>query len=241
MLDTILIIDENAEQCDIAKEIITDRLKYNTLTAFNHQEIMDLVLPFNSVVNLVLIDMRVSGLDILQIIRAIKLDRPEIPIIVLTEYGDCKRAIEAIEAGANDFLSKPFVAERLNLSMASALRIYHLCNMVQKLEKQISAKDAISDSDNVLPLPQGISPVGNDGKLKKLRALEEDAIRFALNIYGGSMSKAARSLGIGRSTLYRKVSEIERHQKKGNYNNSNLQIGHAMPAPFNKRRIETIR
>ena len=61
------------------------------------------------------------------------------------------------------------------------------------------------------------SPMGKDGKVKKLRALEEDAIRFALNICGGSMSKAARSLGIGRSTLYRKVSEFERHQKTPSY------------------------
>ncbi len=50
-----------------------------------------------------------------------------------------------------------------------------------------------------------------------MRVLEEDAIRFALNACGGSMSKAARSLGIGRSTLYRKVSELERHNNKPNH------------------------
>jgi DNA-binding NtrC family response regulator len=48
----------------------------------------------------------------------------------------------------------------------------------------------------------------NVGVLKPLRSIEEEAIRYALQHCGGSMTRAARSLGIGRSTLYRKVSEM---------------------------------
>lgn len=47
------------------------------------------------------------------------------------------------------------------------------------------------------------------GQIKKLRSIEEDAIRLALKHSGGCMTKAARNLGIGRSTLYRKIDEIE--------------------------------
>ncbi len=46
------------------------------------------------------------------------------------------------------------------------------------------------------------------GRLKPLKSVEEQAIRFALQHAGGCMTRAAKNLGIGRSTLYRKVSEM---------------------------------
>jgi DNA-binding NtrC family response regulator len=47
------------------------------------------------------------------------------------------------------------------------------------------------------------------GKMKTLRSVQEEAIRFALQHAGGCMTRAARNLGIGRSTLYRKVSQLD--------------------------------
>ncbi len=54
---------------------------------------------------------------------------------------------------------------------------------------------------NVLPL------LDDGGDVRRLEALEADAIRFALGHYRGQMSAMARKLGIGRSTLYRKMKE----------------------------------
>lgn len=60
------------------------------------------------------------------------------------------------------------------------------------------------------------SMVDTQGKIKKLRSIEEEAIRFALKHYGGSMTKAAASLGIGRSTLYRRMMEHKDHMPRAN-------------------------
>jgi DNA-binding NtrC family response regulator len=49
--------------------------------------------------------------------------------------------------------------------------------------------------------------VGSDGEVTPLEAVERELIAFALRRYGGRMSKVARALGIGRSTLYRKLRE----------------------------------
>ncbi|NBO19083.1 MAG: sigma-54-dependent Fis family transcriptional regulator [Proteobacteria bacterium] len=49
------------------------------------------------------------------------------------------------------------------------------------------------------------SCVDRQGRVKKLKSIEEEVIHFALKSSGGCMTKAARSLGIGRSTLYRRV------------------------------------
>lgn len=50
--------------------------------------------------------------------------------------------------------------------------------------------------------------VGHDGEVRPLAEVEADVIRYALDLYKGQMSRVARRLGIGRSTLYRKVRKI---------------------------------
>lgn len=52
-----------------------------------------------------------------------------------------------------------------------------------------------------------ISSVDDNGNVRKLADIEEELIRFALRFYRGQMSQVARKLGIGRSTLYRKLKD----------------------------------
>ncbi len=47
------------------------------------------------------------------------------------------------------------------------------------------------------------------GEVRRLRDLEADMINFALNFYEGRISEVARKLGIGRSTLYRKLHDLD--------------------------------
>ena len=47
--------------------------------------------------------------------------------------------------------------------------------------------------------------VGTDGHVRSLGEIESETIRFAISRYGGNLSEAARRLGIGRSTLYRRL------------------------------------
>jgi DNA-binding NtrC family response regulator len=49
--------------------------------------------------------------------------------------------------------------------------------------------------------------LGRDGGVRTIAAVEEELIRFALRYYRGQMSEVARRLGIGRSTLYRKLKD----------------------------------
>jgi DNA-binding NtrC family response regulator len=52
-----------------------------------------------------------------------------------------------------------------------------------------------------------IAGLGKDGGVRTIAAVEEELIRFALRFYRGQMSEVARRLGIGRSTLYRKLKD----------------------------------
>jgi DNA-binding NtrC family response regulator len=54
----------------------------------------------------------------------------------------------------------------------------------------------------------GITLFESDGNLRPLDAIEADVIRLAIGHYRGRMTEVARRLGIGRSTLYRKLGEL---------------------------------
>jgi DNA-binding NtrC family response regulator len=54
----------------------------------------------------------------------------------------------------------------------------------------------------------GIMLYTPDGNLRPLEEIEADVIRLAIGHYRGRMTEVARRLGIGRSTLYRKLSDL---------------------------------
>jgi DNA-binding NtrC family response regulator len=58
-----------------------------------------------------------------------------------------------------------------------------------------------------LPSDAPVRILDERGHLRKLEDIERDLIQLAIEIYSGHMSEVARRLGIGRSTLYRKVRE----------------------------------
>lgn len=64
--------------------------------------------------------------------------------------------------------------------------------------------DAAAPIEGIGPGPT-ISFYTPDGHVRALRDIEADVILFAVGAYGGSLSETARRLGVGRSTLYRKL------------------------------------
>jgi DNA-binding NtrC family response regulator len=54
----------------------------------------------------------------------------------------------------------------------------------------------------------GVTLYAADGNLRPLEDIEADVIRLAIGHYRGRMTEVARRLGIGRSTLYRKLTEL---------------------------------
>jgi DNA-binding NtrC family response regulator len=67
--------------------------------------------------------------------------------------------------------------------------------------------DAGATAHDPRPANSPVAVVGTNGQVRTLAEIEADMIRFAIAHYGGQMSEVARRLGIGRSTLYRKLKE----------------------------------
>lgn len=73
---------------------------------------------------------------------------------------------------------------------------------MQEFAHEIQATDRPGHDDR-----PGIMILDQDGDVRTLDEIEADLIHLALSIYGGCVAQAARGLGIGRSTLYRKLGD----------------------------------
>jgi DNA-binding NtrC family response regulator len=80
-------------------------------TAVNGEEALDRI--GRSVYDLVLLDLRLPGMDGLATLQEIRNRNEELPVIVLTAHGTVESAVEAMRGGAVNYLQKPFAPQEL--------------------------------------------------------------------------------------------------------------------------------
>lgn len=90
---------------------------------------------------LVILDMRLPGMNGLEILREIKKINKLLPVIMLTAYGEIKTAVEAMKAGAHDFITKPFDNEAIIITIRKTLELKYLNQEVNLLRKKIDSSN----------------------------------------------------------------------------------------------------
>ena len=101
-------------------------------------------------VDLMLLDLGMPDMDGLEVLRRLRESGARLPVIVLTADGSITRAVEAMRAGATDFLVKPAGPERLDVSIRNALALSELSTEVRRLvraeENRLAFDDLIAAS-----------------------------------------------------------------------------------------------
>ena len=112
-MSTILIIDDD-DQLRISFERLLTEEGYAVCTAPSGE--MGLRAFEEEPLDLVILDMRLPGMNGLEVFKAIHAQEPKLPVIIMTAYGTTDTAIEATKLGAFDYILKPFdIPEMLNV------------------------------------------------------------------------------------------------------------------------------
>lgn len=90
--------------------------------------------------DLVITDMKMSGMDGLMVLKSVKELSPETLVIIITAFGTVDVAVEAMKSGAFDYITKPFNREALKLTVAKALRFSGLTEENRRLKSELSDK-----------------------------------------------------------------------------------------------------
>lgn len=105
MKHTILVVDDEKEICDLFQDILTQE-GYKVLTATNGMEAISL--GEQNRFNLAILDIKMPGMDGIEVFQKLKKTKGDMEVIILTGYGTLKTAKEAMRLGAYDYLTKPF-------------------------------------------------------------------------------------------------------------------------------------
>ena len=89
---------------------------------------------------LVITDMKMPGMDGMQVLKAIKDRSPETLVIMITAFGTVDIAVEAMKAGAYDYITKPFNRDELRLTVAKALQFNGLALENKRLKGELAAR-----------------------------------------------------------------------------------------------------
>ena len=115
-----LIIDDEPDIRELL-EMTLGRMKINTMPAANVADAQALL--ETNAFDLCLTDMRLPDGDGIELVKHIQIHCPELPVAVITAHGNMELAVDALKAGAFDFVSKPVDLQNLRKLVTSALKL----------------------------------------------------------------------------------------------------------------------
>ena len=228
MSSSLLIVEDDSEEARRLEQALT-RMGYRCTVAPDGDTALARLAAERF--DAVLLDLVLPGLDGMGVLSALAAAGDETPVVVQVTSAGLDAAGGAIRAGARDFVVKPAGALRLEVALTNAIALGRASSGSRP---PVRPAIAVPAPDNVIAFPFHAAParaaspvdaaIGNtfarldeSGHARRLDQIEAEAIRFACHLYGGRMAEVARRLGIGRSTLYRKLAELDGTEVETNH------------------------
>jgi len=177
----ILVVDDEENMRESLKDILVED-NYDVEVSESGANALDKVQKLD--VSVVITDARMPEMDGFELLRAIKKDWPELPVIMITAYATPKLAVEAMKQGAADYVSKPFDPDEILLTIKKILKHESIVKENIQLKDQLKQKfdiaNIIGDSqeirkvldiiEKVAPAPSNVLIQGESGTGKELAA-----------------------------------------------------------------------
>lgn len=131
---TILIVDDDPKICFAFQKTFQSQ-KYETITAAGGEEAIRMLGERNP--SLIFMDIMMPDADGLEILKKIKNSKPDIPVVMITGFGTMQTAIQAMQSGAYDYLTKPLDIEKVRLTAQRALELLKMRQQLTELQRQL--------------------------------------------------------------------------------------------------------
>ncbi len=158
-MSDILVVDDEADIRDLISDILGDE-GFSTRTA--HDADSALAEINSRAPALLILDIWLQGsrMDGIEILRAVKRDNPDLPVVIISGHGNIEIAVAAIKQGAYDFIEKPFNIDQLMVVVQRALEASELRRENANLRaKELAAANIIGASAAISGLRQALDRV----------------------------------------------------------------------------------
>ena len=145
-MSDILIVDDERDIRELISEILRDE-GFATRLAANSDECMAEINASEPALMVLDIWLKDSAMDGIDILKTVKRDNPDIPIIIISGHGNIEIAVAAIKQGAYDFIEKPFNIDQLTVVIARAMETSRLRRENSTLKRRdLTTHDMIGNS-----------------------------------------------------------------------------------------------
>ena len=171
----ILVVDDHEDNIEVLRARLEAR-GYEVEGATNGQAALDTVVKFCP--DLILLDVMMPDMDGLEVVRRLKANKslPFIPVIMQTALDSTERMVAGLEAGADDYVTKPINFAELEARVRSLLRIKKLQQELGDREKELSQ---MNDRLLHISMTDGLTGVDNRRALEqRLHEMFEHSLRL---------------------------------------------------------------
>ena len=172
MIQSILSVDDEPHMLKLLERIITEKTTYRITTTSNSLELPALL--EQNTYDLILADLKMPGMDGLDIMRFVKEQNRFEEVIMITAFGSLETAIEALSLGVFDYITKPFKKEQLLYTINRAMRW-------QKMKREASHFNKIFNTE---PFQEAQT------------AFEQEYVRYLFERYAGDEKEMADRSGL---------------------------------------------
>lgn len=134
MNQRILIVEDEAPMCELLKSFFSDR-GYRVETVQNGEEAVARLEDQNYA--LVITDIKLPGMSGLELLARVRVDWPDVAVIIMTAFSSISSAVEAMKLGAEDYIGKPFQLDELAITVEKALERRSLRREVRELRAEV--------------------------------------------------------------------------------------------------------
>lgn len=209
-METLILIVDDEKSVRSFLRVSIETQGYKCIDTDNGANAIMLAASHNP--DILILDLGLPDMDGIDVIKKIRLIS-QIPIIIVSARGHDREKVEALDAGADDYLTKPFSIPELLARIRVILRHKILVNEEEKVNIQIKVKDLVIDTDKhrIWQDDKELRLTPNEYRVLVLLAKHQGKVlthKFIIdNIWGGISSEDTTSLRVCMGNLRRKLKE----------------------------------